>query len=274
MMQFLLRRATRIIPREIYRPIQSRMSKTSSIIPFHYYYPNTTQDSTKLVDILLERINEFGEILVYEQESHFREVFLGKELPKGITLVTPRKRQTTASDGSTIEVKLHQDMSILENAPQYTFLMGVQEHPKKKVYTSIVSNRVLYDLLPDDVKQGLQKSIFLQNKPTSYSEDTFFESFPRPLLVMDEEKGPIFKLRPTDSGEIEPLDEEAKYCYGELIKHRDYAAEHLAEKILLLKGDILIIDNHRTVHTRDVFDAYFDGTDRMIFRVYVSQHKL
>ena len=114
----------------------------------HYrYYQSENQDETQFLDILLNRINDFGEIIVYEQEAHFRGIFLDNELPKGITLVTPRKNQTTASDGSTIEVKLHQDMSILDDAPPYTFLMGIQEHPVKPVYTTIVSNHVLYDLL-------------------------------------------------------------------------------------------------------------------------------
>ena len=60
----------------------------------YHYYPSTTQDSTKLVDILLERISEFGEIIVYEEESHFRGIFLDKRLPLGITLVTPKNKQT------------------------------------------------------------------------------------------------------------------------------------------------------------------------------------
>ena len=236
------------------------------------YYPNTTQDSAKLVDIFLEYINNFGEIIVYEEELHFRGIFLDEELPPGITLVTPRKKQTTASDGSTIAVKLHQDMSILENAPPYSFLMGVREHPNPDidVYTYIVENKDLLDLLPEDVQKGLQESIFLQNKPTSYSEDQSFDPFLRPLLVMDEEKGPIFKLRSTDSDEIQPTTEFGDYCYRELLEKRDYAAANLSQKFLLKKGDILVIDNHRTVHTRDIFPAYFNGTDRMIFRVYVD----
>jgi len=238
--------------------------------PPYSYYKSETQDSTQFLDILLNRIKDVGEIIVYEQESHFRGTFLGKELPLGITLVTPREKQTTASDGSTIEVKLHQDMSILDDAPPYTFLMGIQEHPKKDVYTYIVSNQDLYDRLSPDVQKCLQEPKFTQNKPTSYSNETEFVPFDRPLLVMDKEKGPIFKLRSTDSDEIQPVDEFAQNCYNELKKQRDYVAEHLSKKFVLKKGEILVIDNHRTIHTRDIFKAYYDGTDRIILRTYVS----
>jgi hypothetical protein len=237
------------------------------------YYRSENQDETQFLDILLNRINDVGEIIVYEQESHFGGTFLGTELPKGITLVTPREKQTTASDGSTIEVKLHQDMSILDDAPPYTFLMGIQEHPVKPVYTTIVPNQDLYDLLSEDARECLQKPVFKQNKPTSYSKDIHFEPRLRPLLVMDKEKGPIFKLRPTDSDEIQPQGDEAKRCYEELKTKRDYAAEHSKYKVELKKGDILVIYNHLTTHTRDVFEAYYNGTDRIILRTYVSDCK-
>jgi len=237
----------------------------------HYrYYKSENQDETQFLDILLNRINDFGEIIVYEQEAHFQGNFLDNELPKGITLVTPRKNQTTASDGSTIEVKLHQDMSILDDAPPYTFLMGIQEHPVKPVYTTIVPNHVLYDLLSEDVRECLQKPLFKQNKPTSYSKDIHFEPRLRPLLVMDIEKGPIFKLRPIDSEEIQPQGDKAIRCYEELKTKRDYAAEHSKIKVELKKGDILVIYNLLTTHTRDVFEAYHNGTDRIILRTYVS----
>ena len=157
--------------------------------------------------------------------------------------------------------------------------MGIQEHPTEKVYTYIVSNQKLYDSLSKKTKQGLQEAIYIQNKPTSYSNDTYFKPFLRPLLVIDKEKGPIFKLRATDTDEIEPTkkfgDEYYKLgcdCYKELKEKRDLAAATLSEKILLKKGDILVIDNHRTIHTRDTFTAYLDGTDRMILRVYVNPH--
>ena len=237
------------------------------------YYPSLTQDSTQFINILQERIKAVGEIIVYEQESHFRGTFLEKDLPLGITLVTPRRNQTTASDGSTIEVKLHQDMSILDDAPLYTFLMGIQNHPKKPVYTTIVSNKVLYDSLSEDARECLQKPIFKQNKPTSYSNDIHFEPRFRPLLVMDKEKGPIFKLRPIDSEEIQPQGDEAIRCYEELKTKRDYAAEHSTWKFELKKGDILLIYNHLTIHTRDSFEANYDDTDRKILRVYVSDCK-
>ena len=203
--------------------------------------PSTTQDNTKFVDILWERINSVGKIIVYTVESHFRGYVADKELPQGFTLVTPRPNQTTASDGSTIKIKFHQDMSMFEKPPRYTFLMGIQEHPTEKVYTYILSNQKLYDLLSKKCRCGLQQAIFMQNKPTSYSNNTDFEPFLRALLVMVNGR-PMFKIRATDTNEIEPVGDLARACYKELKEKRDFAADpknHLVEIIFIEKGGIL-----------------------------------
>ena len=63
--------------------------------------------------------------------------------------------------------------------------MGIQEHPYVPVYTRIVSNSDLYQLLSPDVQQCLQKPFFQQNKPKSYSESQHFIPFNRSLLVME-----------------------------------------------------------------------------------------
>lgn len=236
------------------------------------HYQNLTTNKTNFVDTFLKEINKFGNIITYEQESHFRGSYLGNELPFGITMVTPRKNQTTASDASTQTIKLHQDMSILEIPPPYTFLMGIQEHPDIPVYTRIVSNLDLYQLLSPDVQQCLQKPFFQQNKPKSYSESQHFIPFNRSLLVMVPLKGPMFKLRTTDTDEIQPVNNFSDYCYQQLLQKRDYAEKYLSQKYLLKGGDMLIIDNHRSVHTRDSFPAYFDGTDRIILRAYVEPY--
>ena len=263
---------------QIYANILNKQYENQNVDKNQLYkiYYSQTQDKTKFVDVFLEYIKNFGEIIVYEEESHFRGSLFGKELPPGITLITPKENQTTASDGSTIEVKLHQDMSMLENAPKYTFLMGIQEHPEKDVYTYIVSNQELYNLLTDRCKLCLQKEIFLQNKPSSYPKDRYFEPRNRSLIVMNKKEGPILKLRATDTNEIEPTTIEGKECYQELKEKRDFAAVSLSVKILLNNGKILALDNHRTVHTRDSFVANFgkNQINRMLLRAYVNPYSL
>ena len=239
---------------------------------YHFFQKVTTCDN-KLVKEYLRHIKKFGNIISYDQEVHFKQKLFNKDLPTGVTVVTPRKIETSASNGSLIKVKLHQDMSALSDPPLYTFLMGIREHPIN-VYTYVVQNQDLYNLLSEETRNGLQKDIYLQKKPDSYPDNYYFKSFVRPLLVMDKIKGPIFKLRPTDNYEIIPLTDLAKSCYDELLKKRDEITYNpdLFKNFMLKKGDILVINNHKTLHTRDSFNANYDGTDRIVIRSYVNPY--
>jgi len=239
----------------------------------YIYFPGASQNPEEYPDTFLRYINEYSELIAYEEESHFRYDYLGNTLNEGITIVTPQQMQTTASDGSTIRVVLHQDMSIKLNPPRYVTLMGVQGHPTQEVYTILADTKVLYDRLSEEIRTCLQEPVFLQKAPDSYSDDQkkSFDEYRRPLLVMVDGY-PMFKLRSTDSDELVPMSPYAKYCYDTLLVARDYVEEQLATRIMLNPGDILIIDNWRMLHSRDSFPAFFDrkgkNINRMIFRGY------
>jgi hypothetical protein len=60
--------------------------------------------------------------------------------------------------------------------------------------------------------------------------------------------------------------EEVQAAYERL---RKKAAE-LAEGVFLTQGDLLIINNKRTVHARTSFTPRFDGSDRWLKKIFVS----
>lgn len=45
------------------------------------------------------------------------------------------------------------------------------------------------------------------------------------------------------------------------------AAEQLSDKVLIGPGDVLVINNQRSVHARSAFKARLDGSDRWLLRV-------
>jgi len=240
----------------------------------YVYFPSASNNPGEFPEVFLQYIEKYGNLIAYEEESHFRYDYMGKKLNNGITIVTPKQIQTTASDGSTIKVVLHQDMSIKLRPPDATALMGVQDHPTQEVYTIIVDTKVLYDRLSDEVKECLQEPLFLQKAPDSYTDEQkeLFKEYRRPILVM-EDGYPMFKLRSTDSDELEPVSPKAKYCYNTLLVARDYVEDQLAKRIIIKKGDIIIMNNHKTLHSRDSFPSFFDrkkNINRMIFRGYLD----
>ncbi len=51
----------------------------------------------------------------------------------------------------------------------------------------------------------------------------------------------------------------------------DLALRSTMKEILSEPGDLIIIDNRRTSHSRTKFKAYFDGYDRWLQRVFIKQ---
>jgi hypothetical protein len=49
------------------------------------------------------------------------------------------------------------------------------------------------------------------------------------------------------------------------------AVEDSVEEIILEAGDILVIDNNKTIHGRKPFQARYDGTDRWVQRLLVRK---
>jgi hypothetical protein len=52
---------------------------------------------------------------------------------------------------------------------------------------------------------------------------------------------------------------------GDLFRH-----PNLMHSVVLEPGDMLLIENRRTVHGRDPFEPRFDGTDRWLLRLYTA----
>jgi len=70
-----------------------------------------------------------------------------------------------------------------------------------------------------------------------------------------------------DSDLITPLNEKSSSALSEL----DMALRSTMKEILLEPGDLIIIDNRRTSHSRTKFKAYFDGYDRWLQRAFIKQ---
>ena len=69
-----------------------------------------------------------------------------------------------------------------------------------------------------------------------------------------------------DSVYMTPIDSVAEASFGRAVEALDAALERVA----VLPGDVLLIDNHRAVHGREDFPARYDGTDRWLLKVSVA----
>jgi L-asparagine oxygenase len=83
-------------------------------------------------------------------------------------------------------------------------------------------------------------------------------------------------LRKSEGGELtmtydqdlmRPLDADA----ADALARFQEAVEESIREVVLTEGDVLVIDNKKTVHGRYPFTARYDGTDRWLMRVLVRK---
>jgi alpha-ketoglutarate-dependent taurine dioxygenase len=70
-----------------------------------------------------------------------------------------------------------------------------------------------------------------------------------------------------DATVMKPNDYLARLVLEEL----EDAIQKCTKEIILKTGDLLVIDNRKTIHGRKPFQARYDGTDRWVQRVLVRK---
>ncbi|MFE5566548.1 TauD/TfdA family dioxygenase [Amycolatopsis japonica] len=68
--------------------------------------------------------------------------------------------------------------------------------------------------------------------------------------------------------DLSAASDDCQAAFAELSKM--FASEH-SLSIVLEPGDLLLVDNYRSVHARGAFTARFDGTDRWLKRTYITR---
>ncbi len=142
------------------------------------------------------------------------------------------------------------------------FLLCLRGDPTQKAYTMLCDARTLCNALePDDVE-------LLRLHPIEWRFPNTERFFSKPAITGTVEN-PCVDLTHKDifpETTVGSPIQEVQAAYERL---RKKAAE-LAEGVFLTQGDLLIINNKRTVHARTSFTPRFDGSDRWLKKIFVS----
>jgi len=178
----------------------------------------------------------------------------------------PGKEETQSSASATTLLGYHTEIAYEDNLrPRFLLLVCLRQDREKTARTNIVDMRNVLRNLPNWAIQELRKHQFQFKVPDSFSNSTIWAA-PKPIL-----SGPLSNPE---------VVYDAKAC--KLIYHTETGS--LALKLLqvevnkpeycqaieLTLGDLLIIPNYFTVHGRSSFVPRFDGHDRWLVRVYVT----
>ncbi|WP_172642756.1 TauD/TfdA family dioxygenase [Advenella kashmirensis] len=177
----------------------------------------------------------------------------------------PQSASVQSSESSDVFLELHTDIAFHEFRPDFLLLYCLRQDHHQQAKTGVACVRKALHMLSKEIIDELRKPNF------SFAYDLSFGNF---LGKSNKLKNcPILEgdlsdpYMTYDSDLITPLNEKSSSALREL----DLALRSTMETVVLEPGDLIIIDNRRTSHSRTKFKAYFDGYDRWLQRVFVKQ---
>jgi hypothetical protein len=183
--------------------------------------------------------------------------------------IRPVQGGKEGSNGSGEPLNFHMDMSYeFTKAPEWLALLCLREGVDPDVKTPFVSNRVLYSRLEENYPEDL---VILKD-PASYKIERppsagggFAEEMP--LLTGDRADDATFWLR-VHHDRIVPQNERAKTAFSHMQSLMDEIADN---SVHLVAGDVFLINNWKSLHTRTKFKAAFNEKDRLLQRSYFKE---
>lgn len=178
-------------------------------------------------------------------------------------------KEGSVGDGQPLDH--HMDMSYMrEKAPNYVALACLREGTDHTVTTPFVDNAQLYKKLlesyPEDVSVLRDPRSFSIKRPASAGGGL---AAPGAVLT-DSRSGPVFWLR-VDHNLMVPSNEKAAKALQHL---RELLYKIEINKVHLCTGDVLLINNYKSLHRRSHFTPTFTGADRLLMRAYFKEGRV
>ncbi len=143
------------------------------------------------------------------------------------------------------------------NSPQFLSLFCLRG--KAQVFTDLILLDDVLGLLEGETVHKLSKNEFVVKSPDSFDKQICVEN----VSVIQERDGTSYTR--FDFHNVKGMNKEANLALDKF-KH---ATEHVKKlSHCFQKGDFLIFKNQETLHSRDSFEAKFDGFDRWLIRLY------
>jgi L-asparagine oxygenase len=175
--------------------------------------------------------------------------------------------QTQQSISSKDELYAHVEMAFTDDRADYVSLFCVRQDHDAIAATTVASIDGMLPLLDADTIDVLGEPRYETTVDASFLRGSGLadDIFVGPIRVLDgRPERPRLRV---DFAETIGTDPRAQAALDAL---RD-AATATAVPIELQAGDLVIVDNHRTVHGRTAFRARFDGRDRWLLRALVTK---
>lgn len=184
---------------------------------------------------------------------------------------TPGNAAALSSQSSSAKLGFHTEMAFHPDVPAFLLLHCLRPDPDGSASTLVADATAMWRGLSDRAQRALSEPAFaleLSRLHSPYTQDG------RPIGPQDDR--PCVPLFTAESNSVtlrfepELMHSDVPACDAALHQAEALATE-LSVSVNLETGGLLLIDNTRAAHARSAFSARFDGSDRWLRRVMISQ---
>ncbi|MDQ2708896.1 MAG: TauD/TfdA family dioxygenase [Actinomycetota bacterium] len=222
--------------------------------------PNTHMDmsleahvTTGLLALVAENL---GSLLGYADEKH--GALIHDVLPV-------RGEETRIENSGSVSFDFHTENVHHPLRPDYLALLCLRQDHDGVGATRVASVRNARRMLDDAQMEVLRRPEFRGLYPTSFTRGQQSErprSQPHPV-VFGPADAPFMRFNSHNTEAATPEGARALRLLTE-------ALEHVCHEVVLLPGEMVIVDNHVAAHGRSAFTPRYDGHDRWLRRCYAT----
>lgn len=168
-----------------------------------------------------------------------------------------------SSESSTILLDFHTETAFHPHLPEFLLLLCLRSDRDKQAKTEASTTRGMIPLIPLKYRFKLFEPSFITGIDHSFGSISGKQgNGPRLPVFYGNPYDPFMKF---DLDLMVGDDETAVQALQQMRVATNAAKNY----VKLERGDLLIIDNRRSVHSRTMFKAYYDGKDRWLQRMFV-----
>lgn len=168
------------------------------------------------------------------------------------------------SDSSKVLLEFHTETAFHPFIPEFVMLYCLRQDPKKEAKTIFSSIRNVHNKLTQNERKILSQKIYRTGIDIAFGNNTDEKAnMPDLFSVLDGD--PIDPHLRYDIDLMTSTTKEGETALNAITK----LLEDESKYVKLEPGDLLIIDNKRTIHARSEFTAFYNGNDRWLQRLLV-----
>lgn len=180
---------------------------------------------------------------------------------------TAKNEKLQSSESSDILLELHKEIAFHDISPDFILLYCLREDRTAKALTGVASIRNALQFLDSSSIAELRKPQFLIGVDYSFSPSKG-KNHDKKISVLNGPLDDPYLIYDADL--IKPMNDQAKDAIHKL----DGALRKVMNWVSMKSGDLLIIDNNKSVHSRTAFQAFYDGYDRWLQRCFIKKCKV